>query len=152
MWAAAVMVVLFLGVLAVSAGSQAIHPPSHVETIDPETLDDDPEFGNPGVTIRDDGSALVVGIAEMFFWDPDPIEVPAGVPVTFRLTSRDVIHGFLIPGTNANAMVVPGYVTEFTMTFDEPGERLVLCHEYCGVLHHEMIGYLTVLDPEEAAR
>ena len=149
MWAAAALVVVFLGVIAFAAGSQAIHPPSHVETIDPTTLDEHPEFGSPGVQIRDDGSALVVGIGEMFIWDPDPIEVPVGVPVTFRLTARDVIHGFMIPGTNANAMVIPGYVTEFTVTFDEVGENLVLCHEYCGVLHHQMVGYIEVLPAEE---
>lgn len=149
MWSAGGLVVVFLGVLLFAAGSQAIHPPSHIETIDPTTLDDHPEFSRPGVELREDGSAVVTGIAEMFIWDPDPIEVPAGVPVTFRLTSRDVIHGFMVPGTNANAMVIPGYVTEFTVTFDEVGDHLVLCHEYCGRLHHEMLGYLTVLEPEE---
>ncbi len=149
MWAAGVLVVIFLGVLGFSAGSQAVHPPSHIETVDPATLEDHPEFGSPGVETRADGSVLVTGVAEMFIWDPDPIEVPAGVPVTFRLTSKDVIHGFMVPGTNANAMVIPGYVTEFTITFHEPGDHLVLCHEYCGRLHHEMLGYLTVLEPEE---
>ncbi len=58
----------------------------------------------------------------MFSFTPDPIEIPAGQPVTFRLTSRDVIHGFEVVGTNANAMAVPGYVSQFTVTFDRPGD------------------------------
>ena len=37
--------------------------------------------------------------------------VPAGTPVTFRATSADVVHGFLITGTNINLMLVPGYVS-----------------------------------------
>ena len=38
MWAAAGMIALFLAAIGFAAGSQAIHPPSHVETIDPERM------------------------------------------------------------------------------------------------------------------
>lgn len=144
MWASAVLIVIFLVTLVTTAGSQAIRPPSHIETVDPTALSEHPEFGAPGVETQPDGSVRVTVVAEMFIWDPDPIEVPAGVPVTFRLTSADVIHGFEVVGTNANAMVIPGYVTEFSMTFDEAGEYLILCHEYCGLLHHEMMSKLIV--------
>ena len=67
---------------------------------------------------------------------PDPIEVPANVRVTFRLTSPDVIHGFQVVGTNANAMAIPGYVTQFTVTFAGPGNTPIACNEYCGLMHH----------------
>jgi cytochrome c oxidase subunit 2 len=140
----AVLIAAFLAAITLAAGSQAIHPPSHIETIDPETVWDSPEFSEPGVTTRPDGSTLVVLVAEMFAFDPDEIRVPAGQPVTFRLTSTDVIHGFEVVGTNANVMVIPGYISEFTVTFPNPGEYLVLCHEYCGLLHHEMQGMLIV--------
>jgi cytochrome c oxidase subunit 2 len=141
---AAVLIGVFLVAIVVAAGIHAVRPPSHVETIDPEGVFDDPEFGSPGVTIRTDGSVVASVVAQMFVFDPDPIEVPVGRPVTFRITSPDVIHGFEVVGTNANAMVIPGYVSEFTVTFNEPGEHLVLCHEYCGLLHHEMVGRLIV--------
>jgi len=144
MGVAAALIVIFLAAIVVAAGAYAIHPQSHVETIDPTTVLEDPEFGNPGVAIQPDGSVVVTLVAEMFFFDPDPIEVPAGRPVTFRLTSPDVIHGFEIVGTNANTMVIPGYVSEFTMSFAEPGEHLVVCNEYCGLLHHNMVGKLIV--------
>ena len=52
--------------------------------------------------------------------------------------------GFQIVGTNANAMAIPGYVSQFTMTFDTPGEYLITCNEYCGVMHHGMVGTLIV--------
>jgi len=42
--------------------------------------------------------------------------------------SVDVIHGFQIVGTNANTMVVPGYVSQFTTVFDEPGDYLIVCN------------------------
>lgn len=151
MWMAAVVIALFLGAIAFAVGTQAIQPPSHLETVDPTTLLDHPEFGNPGVEIHDDGRVVVSMVAEMFFFSPDPVEVPAGRPVTFRITSPDVIHGLEVVGTNANAMVIPGYVSQFTLTFDEPGEYLILCHEYCGLLHHEMVGRLIVHEEETTA-
>jgi cytochrome c oxidase subunit 2 len=144
MWAASGLIVLFLGAIVVMAALHAVQPPSHMETIDPTTLASDPEFANPGVKINPDGSAVVSVRAEMFSFTPDPIEVPANRPVTFRLTSADVIHGFEVVGTNANAMAIPGYVSQFTVTFPDPGEYVVACNEYCGTMHHNMVGKLIV--------
>jgi len=144
MWAAGGLLLLFLGAILLTAGLHAIQPPSHVETVDPTTLATHPEFGKPGATTRADGSVVVTVVAQTFSFSPDPIEVPANRPVTFRLTSADVIHGFEVVGTNANAMAIPGYVSQFTVTFKEPGEYLIGCHEYCGTLHHNMVGKLIV--------
>jgi cytochrome c oxidase subunit II len=35
-------------------------------------------------------------------------------------------------------------VTTETCTFSRPGEYLLLCHEYCGRLHHTMSGKVVV--------
>jgi cytochrome c oxidase subunit 2 len=86
----------------------------------------------------------VAVIALMFAFNPGEIRVPAGRPVTFRLTGADVQHGFQVVGTNANTMVVPGYVSQFTTVFDTPGEYLIVCNEYCGLGHHAMMGKLIV--------
>ena len=147
-WAAGLMIVAFLGAVIFSAGSHAVHPPSHLETVDPTKVLTEGEFTQPGQTTRDDGSILITGVARMYIFQPAVMRVPAGVPVTFRLTSPDVIHGFQIVGTNANAMVIPGYVSQLTVTFDRPGEYLVLCNEYCGLSHHLMQAKLIV---EEAS-
>ena len=144
MWGAGVLIVSFLGAIGVSAGLQAVHPPSHLETVDPAALDAHPEFGTPSVAVRSDGAVVVTVVASMFAFAPDPIEVPANRPVTFRLTSPDVIHGFQVVGTNANTMIVPGYVSQFTMTFTRPGEYAIACNEYCGLAHHMMVGRLVV--------
>ena len=147
MWAAAVVIVTFLATIFLMAGLQAVHPASHLETVDPTTVAEHPEFANPTVTTRPDGSVVVPVLATMFAFSPDPIEVPANRRVTFRLTSGDVLHGLDIVGTNANAMAVPGYVSQFTVTFDRPGEYLITCHEYCGLYHHGMVGRLIVTGP-----
>lgn len=144
MWGAGMLIVMFLGAISLTAGLDAVHPPSHLETVDPAALDAHPEFGKPSVAVRADGTVVVTVVASMFSFAPDPIAVPANRPVTFRLTSPDVIHGFQVVGTNANAMVVPGYVSEFTVTFTIPGEYLITCNEYCGIAHHAMVGKLIV--------
>jgi cytochrome c oxidase subunit II len=144
MWIGAAIVVLFLGSIVVPALTLAINPPSHVETIDPATLGTHPEFGAGAITKTADGRVVVSVIASMFAFGPESIEVPANQPVTFRITSSDVIHGFQVVGTNANAMAVPGYVSQFTIAFPRPGEYTIACHEYCGILHHAMVGKLIV--------
>jgi cytochrome c oxidase subunit II len=144
MWAAAGLIVLFLGAIGLTAGMQAVHPPSHIETIDPTALSSSPEFATGGVVAHPDGRVVVSVVATVFSFGPDPIEVPANAPVTFRITSGDVVHGFQVVGTNANAMAIPGYVSQFTTTFARPGEYIVACHEYCGLLHHVMVGKLIV--------
>ena len=144
MWGATALIVLFLGAIFVTALVQAVEPPGHLETVDPTTIATHPEFGTPAITTRPDGSVVVPVVAGMFSFMPDPIEVPANVRVTFRLTSPDVIHGFQVVGTNANAMAIPGYVTQFTVTFARPGEYTIACNEYCGLMHHAMVGKLVV--------
>ena len=144
MWAAAGLIAIFLGTIFLVAGTEAVHPPSHMETLDPTKLASHPEFGNPRVRMQPDGSVFVTVVAGMFSFSPDPIEVPAKRPVTFRITSADVIHGFEVAGTNANAMAIPGYVSQFTVTFAKAGEYVVACNEYCGLLHHGMVGKLVV--------
>ena len=144
MWAAAALLVAFLATIFLMAGVQAVEPPGHLETLDPTALSTHPEFARPAVTLRPDGSVIVPVVAAMFDFTPNPIEVPANRRVTFRLTSADVQHGFEVAGTNANAMALPGYVTQFTVTFQTPGEYVIACNEYCGLQHHNMVGKLVV--------
>jgi len=144
MWAASGLIVIFLGAIFLTAGMQAVHPPSHMETLDPTGLLSHPEFSQPSVKTQADGSVVVTVVAELYAFSPDPIEVPANRPVTFRITSADVIHGFEVVGTNANAMAIPGYVSQFTVTFRKTGEYVVACNEYCGILHHGMVGKVIV--------
>jgi cytochrome c oxidase subunit 2 len=144
MWASGALILVFLGAIGLTAARHAVQPPSHLETVDPTKLDTHPEFSSPGVNIRPDGRIVASVVASTFAFAPDPIEVPAGKPVTFRVTSFDVLHGFQIVGTNANTMAVPGYVSQFTVTFQKPGEYLVACNEYCGLFHHAMVGKVIV--------
>jgi cytochrome c oxidase subunit 2 len=76
--------------------------------------------------------------AQIWTYAPAEIRVPAGSTVTFVATSKDVVHGLFIPGTNVNAMLLPGQITRVSAHFDRAGEYPLLCHEYCGLAHHTM--------------
>jgi cytochrome c oxidase subunit 2 len=60
-----------------------------------------------------------------------------------------VVHGILVTGTNVNTMVVPGFVSEVRTVFEQPGDLLMPCHEYCGLGHSEMWGTIRVLPQSE---
>jgi len=139
MWAAALVVVVFIAFIGASTFAQGIHPPSHVETIDPTKVFQDARFSRLGTpTELPDGTIEVQLAAVMFAFVPNEVRVPPGRRIRFRMTSVDVTHGFMVTGTNANTMLVPGYISQFTTTFDTPGDYLVVCHEFCGNGHHAM--------------
>ncbi len=150
-WATVSIVVI--AVLVVMAGFAGIHqatmPQSRVETADPVTLHLAGEFieGNLGSAVEPDGSVTVRAVGQQYSFTPQCILVPTGTPVTFRATSADVMHGFLIEGTNVNTMLVPGYISTITTRFDRPGERHMPCHEFCGSGHEGMWGNIKVVDP-----
>ena len=59
MWAAAVIIAMFIAVIGVSALPMALHPPSHVETIDPAKVFTDPRFSKIGQPVLPDGTIEV---------------------------------------------------------------------------------------------
>lgn len=119
-------------------------PPSNMELIDPQKVDETAPFDNPGITQIGENEYEVVMILQLFSFTPNNIEIPAGATVHFIMTSKDVTHGIQVANTNINAMVMPGYIQKITQKFDKPGSYLVLCNEYCGAGHHAMSTTITV--------
>jgi cytochrome c oxidase subunit 2 len=144
MWGVGVILILFFGTLANASIRYGFHPPSHVETIDPRKVFQSPQFRRQGVSVDAAGRVHVTVIGLMFVWMPAELVLPADTPVTFHLTSVDVIHGFEIVRSNGQSMVIPGYVSQYTTTF-HAGEYLIACNEYCGIGHHTMAGKLKVV-------
>jgi cytochrome c oxidase subunit 2 len=126
-------------------------PPSRVETVDVRTLHLAGEFveANLGTVLEPDGSVTVRVVAQQYSFVPACIVVPADMPVRWRATASDAIHGFVVGTTNANTMLVPGFVATFTTTFHETGELLMPCHEYCGTGHEAMWARVRVLPPAD---
>jgi cytochrome c oxidase subunit 2 len=152
-WAIVVgIIIVFIVLTMIVTGLHwAAMPPSRVETIDPRTLHISGEFveSNLGTTLSPDGKAVVRLIAQQYSFEPQCIVVPAEMPVTFRGTATDVIHGFVVGTTNANVMLIPGFVATFTATFRKTGEQLMPCHEYCGTGHEAMWARVQVIPANE---
>ena len=152
-WAIIVIAIIALLVLmmVVTGLHWAAMPPSRVEVVDVKTLHVKGEFveSNLGTALAPDGKVTVRLIGQQYSFVPQCIVVPADMPVTFRATATDAIHGFVVGKTNANTMLVPGFVSTFTTTFHATGEQLMPCHEYCGTGHEAMWAHVQVLPPEE---
>lgn len=138
--------IVFLTVIGISAFAMGNQPPSHMATVDPQNLNEEPPFDNPGLEQIDENTYLATIVAMTFGYNPHVIEVPVGSTVKFQVTSQDVVHSFTIPGTNVNMMITPGHVNMAEHTFTEPGTYLVLCNEYCGVGHHYMQMTIEVIE------
>jgi cytochrome c oxidase subunit 2 len=84
-----------------------------------------------------------------WYWEIGEQEVPAGKTVVFNLQAKDVNHGFGVIDASGRLLfqtqAMPGYVNQVQYIFDEPGEYRVLCMEFCGVAHHDMIDTFNVV-------
>ena len=155
-WATmSVIIVLVLATAAALIGlGHATMPQGRVEVVDAARLHLSGEFveSNLGTAVDSDGSVTVRAIGQQYSFVPDCMLVPTDTPITFRATSPDVVHGFLIIGTNINTMLVPGYVSNIAARFSKPGEHLMPCQEFCGVGHEGMWARVKVIDKAEFTR
>jgi cytochrome c oxidase subunit 2 len=110
------------------------------------TLDTvDRKVPDPGVTISVEGfqwgwrfryeeGVVISGDAQ----DPAEIVVPVDEPISFEITSVDVIHSFYVTKFLLKRDAIPGRTTRFDITIDSPGVYEGKCAEFCGLLHSRM--------------
>jgi cytochrome c oxidase subunit II len=83
-------------------------------------------------------------------WELSRNHVPVGQAVEFHVTSADINHGFAIYDPEmrlvAQTQAMPGYTNKLNYTFSKAGTYKVLCLEYCGIAHHNMITEIKVGD------
>jgi cytochrome c oxidase subunit 2 len=77
----------------------------------------------------------------------DELHVPVDTPVQLVMTSEDVIHSLWIPAFRVKKDVVPGRYTKTWFEAQEPGTYPLLCTEYCGTGHSDMLSVVTVHEP-----
>lgn len=152
-WAVAMagVTAIFLAAILYATIGLHLNPPSHIETIDPATIHVSGEFAeeNLGTRLEPTGGLTVRLVTTQFSFSPSCVVVPQDTPVTFRIVSPDVIHGIIVVGTNVNTMVIPGYVSRVRTRFAEVGEKLMPCHEFCGLGHSQMIAKVRVVPLSE---
>jgi len=83
--------------------------------------------------------------ARMWNWSP-VLRLRKGAQYTLHLSSLDVNHGFSLYPLNVNIQVVPGYDYGLRVTPSEAGDFRVVCNEFCGIGHHNMVGRVIVVD------
>jgi cytochrome c oxidase subunit 2 len=79
--------------------------------------------------------------------DDEPLVVPSGEAIRFRLISRDVIHEFWVPELRYKHDLIPGMAQDVTLTFPRSGSFPGQCAEFCGVYHARMTFTVTALAP-----
>jgi cytochrome c oxidase subunit 2 len=92
-------------------------------------------------------------VGQQWFWtfehedgtkEVGELHVDQNVPYRFEITSQDVIHDFNVPDFVILMDAVPGRINTLWNVFDVPGEYLIQCREYCGLLHYNMRAKLFV--------
>jgi len=104
-----------------------------------------PHVPYPGVRSgRTAGTPMDVQVvASQWSWEITPSKLPAGRPIRFRVTSKDVNHDFGIFDSHEHIVgmvqAMPGFTNVLYLTFDRAGTYQIRCLELCGLFHHAMV-------------
>ena len=82
-------------------------------------------------------------LARLWDWYP-VLELEKGQTYRLHLSSMDWQHGFSLQPENINMQVIPGYEMVLKITPNKTGEFSIVCNEYCGIGHHQMLGKIYV--------
>ncbi len=102
-----------------------------------------------GARAAKDGDHIVVPVTgEQWSWKASRREIPVGKSIIFAVSVKDVNHGLGIYDENYRLLTqvqgMPGYVNQVEYTFTKPGTYKLLCMEYCGISHHDMVDEIVV--------
>jgi len=75
--------------------------------------------------------------------------VPLDRAVRLDMTSVDVIHSFFVPAFRIKMDTVPGMQTYAWFQAQREGTYDILCAEYCGLRHANMLSTVEVMAPED---
>ncbi len=77
------------------------------------------------------------------------LHIPVGETIKLTMTSEDVIHSFFVPAFRVKQDVLPGRYTTVWFEANKAGTYHLFCTEYCGSHHAQMIGSVTVMEPDD---
>lgn len=87
-------------------------------------------------------------LAEQWRWTP-VLVLQKGEWYKIHMSSKDVMHGFSIQPVNMNFMVYPDYDYVLSFKPTEAGDFRIVCNEFCGIGHHQMLGRIVVIENDE---
>jgi hypothetical protein len=79
-------------------------------------------------------SALKLGEKRLLETD-NPLYLPVGVPISFLVTSSDVLHSWAVLSLGIKIDAVPGRLNQVISLIDFPGVFFGQCSELCGINH-----------------
>jgi cytochrome c oxidase subunit 2 len=90
------------------------------------------------------GAKVIAITAKRFAFTPDHVVLKRGEPVTLRLTSQDVTHGFFVRPLKVDELIEPGKTVDVKVDPQTAGTFTVICHHFCGAGHGNMKMTITV--------
>ncbi|HNP63374.1 MAG TPA: hypothetical protein PKH39_05520 [Woeseiaceae bacterium] len=84
-------------------------------------------------------------LGRLWQWWP-LLELEKGQTYRLHISSMDWQHGFSLQPININTQILPGYEMVLTVTPDTSGEQTIICNEFCGIGHHNMVGKIYVTE------
>ena len=109
--------------------------------VDQYTIRTETEFQYP--VVKPPVGSDVYLVARLWDWWPI-LELEANQSYRLHISSMDWQHGFSLQPANINMQVLPGYDMVVTVTPNKSGEYSIICNEYCGIGHHNMVGKIYV--------
>jgi len=82
----------------------------------------------------------------------DEMHLPVDTPVTLHVTAADVIHSFWVPEMRIKADMVPGLVQTLRFTPEHTGKYRIICTEFCGTNHGNMLATVYVDTQQQFGR
>ena len=109
--------------------------------VDQYTIRTETDFQYP--VVKPPVGSDVYLVARLWEWWPI-LELEVNQSYRLHISSMDWQHGFSLQPANINVQVLPGYDMVMTVTPNKSGEYSIICNEYCGIGHHNMVGKIYV--------
>ena len=124
-----------------------VNPEAYAEKVEAaaalHTVREDETSGYPVVHPPPGSDVYMLG--RLWEWWPI-LELEKGKEYRLHLSSLDWLHGFSLQPANINLQIHPNYEMVLTIQPDQAGEYGVVCNEFCGIGHHQMVGKIIVVE------
>lgn len=88
--------------------------------------------------VRAENVPVIEITARRFAFSPDKITLKQGQPVTLRIHSEDVTHGFFLRPLKLDEEIPAGQTIDVTVTPQVTGVFTTICDHFCGANHGNM--------------
>jgi len=94
-------------------------------------------LASPPARAQDEPRVIVI-TAKRFEFSPSQITLAKGETVKLQIRSEDVTHGLFVRPLGIDTEIVPGRITELTVTPETAGTYRAICDHFCGAGHGGM--------------